>query len=258
MRRLIRMAAWLYPAEWRRRYGVEFQCLLDDTSPRWRDLFDVLIGGLQMRFMAASKVQIVAVCALIGAVPALVLSVRLPDRYMADAEIVIAGGPNTMASPDQINELTKRAFAKDRLVKIIQSHHLYDDRASRLGTPLNAKIFGLYPRSMDEAVEQLRLAIRLEGTNRPNVFLRLSFNSTQPAQAASITNQLCALLVEDNFRNAPTSGGALKIVVTEPAKIPEKPYRPNRPAIVTFGAFCGALLGLMIALLRRPPMQLAS
>jgi hypothetical protein len=250
------MAAWLYPADWRRRYGVEFQCLLDDTSPRWRDLLDVLLGGLQMRFMAASKVQIVAVCALIGAAPALVVSVRLPDRYMADAEIVANFGPNTPASPDQINELTNRAFAYDRLVRIIHTYHLYHDGASRLGTPLNSKILGLYPKSMDEAVEQIRLAIRVERTGRPNGF-RLSFNSTEPAQAAQITNQLSSLLVDGILRNTPTSGGALKIAIS-PARIPEKPYRPNRPAIVTFGALCGAMLGLMIALLRRPPMQLAS
>jgi hypothetical protein len=33
MRRLIGVAAYFYPAEWRRRYGAEFQCLLEDAKP---------------------------------------------------------------------------------------------------------------------------------------------------------------------------------------------------------------------------------
>jgi uncharacterized protein involved in exopolysaccharide biosynthesis len=65
-------------------------------------------------------------------------------------------------------------------------------------------------------------------------------------------------MIEDNLRNAPNSGGPLRVVITEPARIPQKPYRPNRAAMVELGAFVGALLGLTIALLRRPPMQLAS
>jgi hypothetical protein len=33
MRRLLRLAAWLYPPAWRDRYGAEFEALLDDAGP---------------------------------------------------------------------------------------------------------------------------------------------------------------------------------------------------------------------------------
>jgi len=49
MRRLIRLAARLYPASWRARYGAEFEALLNDMRPAWRDVFDVVRGGLEMQ-----------------------------------------------------------------------------------------------------------------------------------------------------------------------------------------------------------------
>jgi hypothetical protein len=44
MRRWIGLAAGLYPAEWRGRYGAEFDALLDDAGLQWRDLADVIRG----------------------------------------------------------------------------------------------------------------------------------------------------------------------------------------------------------------------
>jgi len=49
MRPAIRFIAQLYPPNWRDRYGREFNALLDDVNPSWRDLLDVLRRGLEMR-----------------------------------------------------------------------------------------------------------------------------------------------------------------------------------------------------------------
>jgi hypothetical protein len=48
MRRWIRLIAWLYPARWRRRYGAEFDALLEDATPTWRNAVDVGWGALEM------------------------------------------------------------------------------------------------------------------------------------------------------------------------------------------------------------------
>jgi hypothetical protein len=55
MRGLIRCAARLYPLAWRRRYGVEFDALLEDIAPSWRDLCDVLGRSLMMRGRALAE-----------------------------------------------------------------------------------------------------------------------------------------------------------------------------------------------------------
>jgi hypothetical protein len=49
MKRLIRLAAKLYPRNWRDRYGEEFAALLDDIHPAGRVAFDVLTGATLMQ-----------------------------------------------------------------------------------------------------------------------------------------------------------------------------------------------------------------
>lgn len=47
-----RLALWLtrvYPRQWRARYGHEFEVLLEDTDLKWRDLLDVIEGGVRIR-----------------------------------------------------------------------------------------------------------------------------------------------------------------------------------------------------------------
>src|SRR5213075_3546714 len=49
MRTLIRWAARLYPPAWRNRYAAEFDALLDDISPSFGDVCDVLGDVLRVR-----------------------------------------------------------------------------------------------------------------------------------------------------------------------------------------------------------------
>jgi len=53
MRTLLRWAARLYPAKWRNRYADEFDALLEDVSPTFGDVCDVL-GGVFRARMATS------------------------------------------------------------------------------------------------------------------------------------------------------------------------------------------------------------
>ena len=54
MRRWIREAARLYPTAWRRRYGAEFDALLEDVQPDFRELSNVLRGAIAMRIRNGS------------------------------------------------------------------------------------------------------------------------------------------------------------------------------------------------------------
>lgn len=53
MKRALKFLARLYPARWRDRYGAEFDALLDDISPNFRDLGDVLGDVLRVRMTSA-------------------------------------------------------------------------------------------------------------------------------------------------------------------------------------------------------------
>ena len=64
MKSWIRLMARLYPKSWRQRYGAEFDALLDDAKPTWRDGFDVLRRALDMHMKAWNfpKLAVSAVC----------------------------------------------------------------------------------------------------------------------------------------------------------------------------------------------------
>src|SRR5258708_4679717 len=83
MRRLIGLAAYLYPAEWRRRYGAEFQCLLDDAPPTWRDLLDVVRAGLKLRLAGVSYVRSAIAWALIAFFFSAFVRGRMAEQYVA-------------------------------------------------------------------------------------------------------------------------------------------------------------------------------
>ena len=64
MKRLIRLAAKLYPGPWRDRYGEEFEALLDDSGTDGRIALDVLAGALVMQVRQWQKTVPVALVAL--------------------------------------------------------------------------------------------------------------------------------------------------------------------------------------------------
>jgi hypothetical protein len=84
MRRLIRIAARWYPVWWRRRYGNEFDALLDDVTPGWRDVVDVFAGAITMQI---KTLGMPVALALVGAAIGAVVATRLPPLYASTATI---------------------------------------------------------------------------------------------------------------------------------------------------------------------------
>lgn len=57
-RRLISLAARLYPAWWRQRYGDELNGLLAEIEPAWRDVGDLLVGAVSMKLSGAGSLDL--------------------------------------------------------------------------------------------------------------------------------------------------------------------------------------------------------
>jgi hypothetical protein len=68
MRTLLRYAARLYPKEWRDRYAAEFDALLDDISPAFADLCNILGNVLRVRATSSMGAGLLAVTASPGPV----------------------------------------------------------------------------------------------------------------------------------------------------------------------------------------------
>jgi nitrite reductase/ring-hydroxylating ferredoxin subunit len=84
-----------YPRDWRERYGAEMAALLSDREPSWRDLLDLVRGGVDARLHRLVKPP----TQLVAAMPRreVVMAVPLPRPYG-----VIEKQP--------IGELSRRAF----------------------------------------------------------------------------------------------------------------------------------------------------
>lgn len=87
MNRLCRLAVRLYPSWWRQRYATEFEALLDEMKPGWREILDVIQGALTMQMQTLGTIPVV--CALAGAIAGGILAMRTPEVFASSATILV-------------------------------------------------------------------------------------------------------------------------------------------------------------------------
>lgn len=75
MTRLLRLAAKLYPRAWRVRYGDEFDALLDEVEPSWRNVWDTILAASRRR--ADRRWLAIAIVAMIAGMA----SFQMPRTY---------------------------------------------------------------------------------------------------------------------------------------------------------------------------------
>jgi hypothetical protein len=166
MRRLSIWFARLYPRAWRERYGQEFQVLLLDVNPGWRNVWDVFEGAIVMQMKRGAVLRI-GLFAATGAVLALAASFFVAQTYTS------AGLARTSADPA---ESITRAFNRAALWRLIEGNALYPQQ--RQGSPA------------EDVVERMRRNISVT-VNRSNI-VKVSFSHENPAVAQKITTALLA------------------------------------------------------------------
>jgi capsular polysaccharide biosynthesis protein len=105
MKRLLRLAARLYPRTWRDRYGEELEALIDDMTPRWRNLFDIARGAFIMQISRLALVPVAIAAA--GAIAGAAVSLALSPVYVSSSQIVVRV-PDTSVDG---NERARRVLA---------------------------------------------------------------------------------------------------------------------------------------------------
>jgi hypothetical protein len=236
MKKLLRLAARLYPGAWRDRYGVEFQALLDEINPGWLDIVDVLNGGLQMHLRRLHPAVVTAAVGIAGAVVAGVVAANTADRFVSRGTMDVRGS----TVEDVVPRLTRDAFNRNTLTGIIEGYDLYRGERARL--------------SADDVVDQMRGDIGIQLVS-PSVF-QVSFASSDRRNAQQVAGALMSQLIRWHFEAA-RSNVQLKINLT--AETPQRSINPRRVTLAGVGGFGGgALLGTLIAYLRRRVSQPAS
>ena len=134
MRRMLKLLARLYPVEWRRRYGAEYEALLEEGTPRVRDLFDVFWGAFKMQMTTWSFARIVLPCALVGMLVAVGVSLAVPKRYVSQS-VVSVDTSDARSIDNELASQVEDVLSQPFLISIIQKENLYSRERARM--PLN-------------------------------------------------------------------------------------------------------------------------
>lgn len=257
MKSLVRSVARLYPRRWRDRYGTEFDAVLQDGDPDLWDLFDVLKGALAMRLSDVGLIT--AGFAILGALVAGFVSLKIPEKYASTAMLDFQTIPAPIADTDtdsmqkvihdtdSMRKLIHTSLSQKSLAAIIKNENLYNYTGDR------------DDRSVDGLINRLRLAIRFElvrpVANSDETTLRITFIDQDRAKAQRVTGNLIGLMMEANVAQA--SASAVRLYMREPPRLAASPTNPNRHLITALGCVVGLVIGAIVAWLRcatRPRM----
>jgi len=256
MRRVIRFLARLYPSRWRKRYGDEFDALLEDAPSKPRDAFDILWGAFRMQISTWTFGRITLACALIGVLASVAISFTWPASYVSEATIKMTpeqipesgdSASINQAMWDRVASMQQVILSRNVLTSIIQQYNLYPRERTR--------------SDLDDVIENMRKHIVVQpvapappGRVIPAFVIRFDYPDALLAQR--VTARLMAGFIDVPVRQPitdrdvnPRSGMRLEPLDTP--SLPTRPFGPNRATIAGAGLFAGLLAGLTLAFVIR-------
>jgi hypothetical protein len=242
MKRVIHWIVGLYPACWRRRYGVEFDALLGDIRPGWPEVIDLLRGAIEMQIAMGTVGKSLAIFGVAGALIAGAVSLTISDKYRSSILIRVqqAQAVTREAYVSELEGVVGDALDRKSLLAIMEKENLYERERAR--------------KPMDDVIHKMRndISIRLKGADA----LEVSFDGADAARARETTAELVAKLIGATLhrREAGTLTMAVlqRLEVQDEPTTPQRPVSPNRIAVTGFGLGAGLLLGALAAWVRRP------
>jgi hypothetical protein len=256
MKRTLKFLARLYPSSWRKRYGAEFEALLEDAPLSARDALDLLWGAFKMQITSWSFGRITRAGSLAGILVAAAISLAVPVHYVSQSfvEVTPAEGSAPQSARHWMNNVAQDVFSRDSLGSIIQVHNLYPRERARM--------------PLDDVIDIMRRNISLysltpASPENPNTSkFTVQFDYPDPHVAQEVNTALASRFIEGNLRmrlqqlesgttpiSHPNSG--FQFAVLDPPTLPRKPSAPNRAQFAAVGLLAGLLAGLTLAIALR-------
>lgn len=245
MRRLIRLIARLYPAHWRQRYGPEFDALLEDATPTWRNTVDVGWGALEMHMSSWRFPKLAVVCAAAGAILAAAVAIRMPDRYISEAVIHMTGDaesihffPVRVIQPALNRKWLGELIQKNDLYATDRRHAPLENVIERMRQDINITIRGAHSGAADPA----------------DTAFVVRYVYRDPVLAQRTANELVSRLIETNLvqgmgaNQAELRSTGARIEMVSPANLPRRPVQPKRFLMMVLGASAGLTLAALTAM----------
>ena len=254
MKRAIRAAAWLYPKRWRKRYGNEFEALIEDPKGDLRSLVDVVKGAVKMQFSRWGLGRIAVATMLAGSAIAAVIAYRIPNQYDSRAILRFAamhrvGQSQFMPEADPVTNRHQGELTIRRLITSVESF----ENLSQIINDFD--LYGVrWSAPSVEVIERMKRAIVVQPSlgHDPTFMLRFEYPNRYTAQR--VTQELVSRMIEANLRLTVAeadSESSNRMQILDPPSLPVSPISPNRPMVVFAGLFVGLTGGFVIALVSR-------
>jgi hypothetical protein len=212
MKRLILMAARLYPAWWRRRYGAEFDALLQEMQPTWREVVDVFRGALIMHVKNLALVPVL--CGVAGVIAGGIVALRTPGLFASSATLRLAAGEDAQGA-------RRERLAAEELRAVLD-------------------------RAVDEADGATALTLlTLRNVDAASSVVRVTYMDPDPGRAQHVARAVSeALAAKDVGR-----GVSSELLVA--ADRPQAPITPEYATHAASGGGIGLTVGTLVFLVLR-------
>lgn len=292
MRRAARFLIRLYPANWRARYGEEFEALLEDNSPGWPGIFDLVKGAIKMQLSVPAFPKLALMLSVTGLLAGLAISFAVDPTYVSTATMTLG---DSLVSPtpavvrpnlrEYFAQMQNEILSRTSLSSIIQDPHLELYMRERTRTPL------------EDVIEKMRndTPITMEAPGSNYLVFRITFAYPDRIKARDTIQALIGKFIESNAVRqrvpayvkrqrsydqidrmeariaalekrlgippapaepldelAPVSGGIVMMVI-DPPSLPMQPVKPNRSIFMAMGFGAGLAAAVVIAVFRRRP-----
>jgi len=252
MKRIIQFVSRLYPASWQRRYGVEFDALLEDVHSNWHTLLNVLRGVVEMQLRTWNGGKILVIAGMAGALVGLAAWLAIPNRYGSTAVLKIALSPEQSATDkakaDYFDSLAGQSISRPSLIQIIRKFRLYE--------PEQAKI------PLDDIVDSMERDITIkpigQSSDRTETVFSIQFVYADPVTAQRVAEDLADRFVDTNrdlsvhYSKSLAARATLELLNAPDLII--RPVSPRLSRVTAAGTAAGLALGLLLALIR-PSMR---
>ena len=215
MKRTLRWLGGVYPERWRMRYQKEFEALIEQSTPKWQDLGDVLRGGLGMQMKQGRLVLWALAFGLAGATVAGAVVFFMRGGYQSEALVRLEVPYSTvsLAAEERKRELIDRVLTPANLLSAMKTS----------GIPAAA--------TEAESIRRMREAIQIEKAYRDidsphRSTLAIRFEGPDRYIAQRVTQNFVNRVIEENFR-AHVEGTPLQAELVRPASLPKARRGPS-------------------------------
>jgi len=247
MKRTMRFLVWLYPSSWRKRYGAEFEALLEEAAPSGWGAFDVFWGALKMQMTTCSFGRITLASSVAGILVAATIFFALPAHYVSQTVLELTPSDGSTSAGEfarsLLNNVERNALSREFLTSVIFDHKLYPRERTRM--------------PLDDVIDKMKRNITLKAMplaspgNRGTLSFVVLFDYSDARIAQQVNEELISRFLESHVKIAQQFDSHWNFRVHDPPSVQLSSAALNRGEIGSVGLFAGLLVGLALTIVLR-------